>query len=282
MTDESTTLADWDATIQQALVDGDALRAVDLALAILPRFPQRVVTYQQMVHALWSLRRWQEGENWGRRLLQADPGNALAWRAVARAIEQRGERARAYATWQRAFEGDPYEPETRAGLARTNLARTSLKPTDIARLNLACLATLYLRGHRWPQAVDCCRTLIQAAPRRVDFAAHLVVALWQSGAQDEAYVTARRLVHDHPRLLLAWVVLDAVGDEDDKALANSPLSSMDPDGAYVRQWCNLRYPARPTAVTMDAGVAALLQPSPPDLTASGVEQPVQASVENDT
>ncbi len=66
-----------------------------------------------------------------------------------------------------------------------------------------------------------------------------MVALWQNHAGEEAYALARHLVQNQPYLLLAWVVLDAIGDEDDQALAQHPISSMDPDGEYVSQWLGL-------------------------------------------
>ncbi|MBK8046536.1 MAG: hypothetical protein IPK16_05030 [Anaerolineales bacterium] len=52
--------------------------------------PRHLATYQRLVRATWQLKRWQEGEDWSRRLLQADPGNAVAWRSLAFAVEYKG------------------------------------------------------------------------------------------------------------------------------------------------------------------------------------------------
>jgi tetratricopeptide (TPR) repeat protein len=160
--------------------------------------------------------------------LQADPGNPWAWQALAAAAEQRGQRAQANAMWQRAFEMSPYAPEIRAGLARTSLD----EPNALA-LDFACLAMIYLRGLRWEPAARAYRQLVKADPRRIDFQLCLMVALWQSHAGEEAYTLARHLVQSQPHLLLAWVVLEAAGDANDKALAAHPITSMDPDGEYV-------------------------------------------------
>jgi tetratricopeptide (TPR) repeat protein len=207
---------------------GEAEDAARLAQLILDHVPRHLATYQRLLRITWTLKRWDEGEDWARRLLQADPGNAWAWQALAAAAEQRGQRAQAHAMWQRAFEMSPYAPEIRVGLART-----SLDDPQALALDFACLAMIYLRGLRWEPAARAYRQLVKADPRRIDFQLYLMAALWQSHVNEEAYTLARHLVQSQPHLLLAWVVLDAGGDANDKALAKHPISSMDPDGEFV-------------------------------------------------
>jgi tetratricopeptide (TPR) repeat protein len=214
--------------MDRALARGEPLAAAALAQIVLRAWPRHLATYQRLLRMAWALKRWEEGEDWARRLLQADPGNALAWRALARAAEQRGRRGQAHAMWQRAFEMAPYDPETRAGLARTSLD----EPHALA-LNLACLGTLYRHGQRWEHAAGVYRQLVKADPRRIDFQLCLMLALWQSRATGEAYALARHLVQSQPYLLMAWVTLDAVGDENDQALARHPITSMDPDRDFA-------------------------------------------------
>lgn len=221
-------LADWSQALERALARGAAEDAAALAQAILQRLPRHLATYQRLVRTAWLARRWEEGEEWARRLLQADPSNPLLWQALARVAEQQGRRAQAQAMWQRAFALNPYAPEIRGGLART-----SLDTPHAVALDLACLATLYLRGQRWEVAAQTYRSLVKADPRRIDFQTCWMVALWQQHNHAEAYALARHLVADHPYLILAWTVIDAVGDENDQALAHHPLTSMDPDGSYV-------------------------------------------------
>ena len=224
----ATLLADWNRAVDFALAHSEAEEAARMAQLILDHLPRHLATYQRLLHIAWTLKRWDEGEDWARRLLQADPGNAWAWQALAAAAEERGQRAQAHAMWQRAFEMSPYAPEIRAGLARTSLD----EPQALA-LDFASLAMIYLRGLRWEPAARAYRQLVKADPRRIDFQLCLMAALWQSHANEEAYTLARHLVKSHPHLLLAWVVLDALGDENDKALAKQPISSMDPDGEFV-------------------------------------------------
>lgn len=223
-----------------------------LAAAILQQSPRHLATYQRLLQITWAMKRWDEGEDWARRILQADPGNALAWRALARAAEQRGKRGQAHAMWRRAFEMHPYEPEIRAGLART-----SLDDTRALALDLACLAAIYLRGLRWEAAARAYRQLVKADARRIDFQLCLMIALWQSRAPEEAYALAHHLVQSHPYLLPAWVVLAATGDENDQALARSPVETMDPGGDYMSGVLGVPVPAR-------AGVAPVTFAATPE------------------
>jgi tetratricopeptide (TPR) repeat protein len=223
-----------------ALARGEAEIAARMAQFVLDHLPRHLATYQRLLRVTWLLKRWDEGEDWARRLLQADPGNPWAWQALATAAEQRGQRAQAHAMWQRAFEMSPYAPEIRAGLARTSLD----EPNSLA-LDFACLGMIYLRGLRWEPAARAYRQLVKADPRRIDFQLCLMAALWQGRAHEEAYALARHLVQSKPNLLLAWVVLEAIGDANDKALAAHPITSMDPDGEFVAT--QLGIPAVPTA-----------------------------------
>jgi len=252
--DERRLLQTWNRAMEQALREERPADAVRLAHPVLRQLPRHLATYYRLIRAAWMLRRWEEGENWGRRLLRADPSNALAWRAVAMAVEQRGERARACARWQRAFECDPYEPEIRAGVVRT-----SLNSSRLPQLNEACLGALLLRGYRWEQAIEHYGALTEADKRRLDFQSNLLLGLWQQERQQEACEVARRLARQQPYLLVAWVVIDEAGDENDKALARHPLSTMDPDGDYVRTAWGLSYPSRSIRLNLTDSEKALIE-----------------------
>jgi tetratricopeptide (TPR) repeat protein len=237
------------------------MAAAALVGVILRRLPRHLPSYQRLLRAAWLLKRWDEGEDWGRRLLRADPANALAWRALARAAEQRNQRAQAQAAWQRAFESEPYEPEIRSGLSRTTLhplGSSVAGEPDVLALNPACLARLYLRGYRWERAERLYRQLTTADPRRSDFQVGLLAALWQLNARTEAYGLARTLTQQHPHLLLAWTVLDQLGDLNDQALARNPITTMDPDGEFVRQWLALPFERGQVELTVSERERALL------------------------
>ena len=99
---------------------------------------------------------------------------------------------------------------------------------------------------------------MQADDRRVDFQVNWAVALWQQNARREAYKVARLLTRQNPHLLMAWVVLNALGDVDDRALARSPIAAMDPDGEFVRTWLGLPYAGEATSIKIGQDEAATL------------------------
>lgn len=233
--------------IDEHLAAGRPEEAAAVARLVLLRLPRHLPTYQRILRATWLLKRWQEGEDWARRLLQADPGNPLAWRALAYAVEQKGLRTTAQAMWMRAFEHAPYDPDIRSGLQRT-----SLDDPGALALNAACLANLYLRGGRWAHAAGAYRTLAQADPRRTDFRAAWLVASWQQGAHQEAYQLAHHLTQRQPYVLFGWVVLSVLGDVNDRTLAHNPLSTMDPDGDFVRSRFAVTYEGARTPISLTA------------------------------
>lgn len=265
----SSVLADWQVAMEQQLQAENPTAVAELAQVVLRRLPRHVATYQRLLQAAWLLQRWEEGEEWAKRLLRADPGNALAWRALAMAAEQRGQRAYAHATWQRAFEADPYEPTIRAGLGRTTIRTTEVRASGgpatfvgeepTLMLTLACLATLYRRGQRWEQAAAAYQALLQAEPRRVDFQVGFLAAVWQQRARQAAYRLARQLTEQHPHLLVAWVALRTLGDETDRALARNPIAMLDPDGEFVSSWFGIYYDSQPVTLEVSAAEVAILQ-----------------------
>jgi tetratricopeptide (TPR) repeat protein len=247
VSDNAVELSTLGQQIDAHLAAGAAEQAAVLARLILVRLPRHLATYQRLLRAAWILKRAPEGEDWARRLLQADPGNAFAWRSLAYAVEQKGMRNAARAMWKRAFEADPYDPEIRSGLSRT-----SLEPAPALTLNTASLASLYIFGGRWAHAAGAYRALIQADNRRIDFQVNCAMALWQQNARQDAYRIARYLARNHPYLLMAWVVVNALGDVDDRALARNPIATMDPDGDFVRSKLGLPF----------AGAQVVLQLTP--------------------
>ncbi len=232
---------------------GQPEAAAALASVVLIRLPRHLATYERLIRAAWSLKRWQEGEDWARRLLQADPGNATAWRSLAFAVEQKGLLGPARSMWRRAFQCHPYAPDIRSGLART-----TLDGGDHLRLDSAALASLYLRAGRWGHAAAAYQRLVKAAPKRLDFQVSWMIAAWQQGARQEAYQIARHLTGRSPHTLLAWVVLAALGDVDDRALARNPIQTMDPDGDYVQAWLRIPWERPSTPLRVTIGEAALL------------------------
>jgi len=233
---------------------GDYSAAAALARAILLRLPRHLPTYQRLIQLAWTLKQWPEGEDWARRLLQADPGSALAWRSLAQAVAHKGLRSAAWAMWKRAFEADPYDPEIRSGLSGASLTPQG----DALQLDSACLASLYLRGARWSHAAAAYQALVQADDRRADFQMNWLLALWQGGMRADAYRLAHSLSRRHPHLVVAWAALAALGDVNDRTLARSPLASMDPDGEYLATRFQAPVERQPATIRIAAKEAELL------------------------
>lgn len=261
-------LAQVSRAAESALLAGEPEQAAHLARLALLRLPRHLASYERVIRAAWTLKRWQEGEDWARRLLQADPGNAVAWRSLAYAVEQKGMLAAARPIWRRAFQSHPYDPAIRDGLARTHLEESSP-----LRLDSAALASLYLRAGRWGHAAHACQRLVQAEPKRLDFQVNWMVASWQQGGREQAYRLARHLTQQSPQVLMAWVVLAALGNIDDRALARSPMQTMDPDGEFVQGWLRIPWDRGQTLLRVTLGEAALLARFDPQLDEAGRQPP---------
>lgn len=246
-------LAVVSSAMEQRLAAGDPEKAAVLARVVLSHFPRHLATYERLIRVAWVLRRWQEGEEWARRLLQADPGNAVAWRALAFAVEQKGMLAAARAMWRRAFQSHPYDPDIRSGLLRT-----SVDGTERLHLDSAALAATYLRAGRWGHAAGAYRRLVKAEPKRLDFQVNWMVAAWQHNLRQDAYQIARSLVSRSPHVLMAWIVVAALGDVDDRALARSPIQTMDPDGEFVQAWLRIPWDRVQTPIRVTLREVALL------------------------
>lgn len=244
--------------MQAQLTAGRPEAAATLAQVILLRYPRHLATYERLIQAAWMLQRWQESEDWARRLLQADPGNAVAWRSLAFAVEQKGLLTTARLIWRRAFQCHPYDPDIRSGLMRTHSDFG-----DPLRLDDAALASLYLRAGRWRHAAGAYRKLVKAEPKRLDFQVNWMVAAWQQGEHREAYQLARRLTQQSRYTLMAWVVLAATGDVDDQALARNPIQSMDPDGEFVQMWLRIPWERPHISLRITPQEAALLVENEP-------------------
>ena len=259
---KTVSLTEWNDLIEDLLYTNQPEQAIRALRVVLKQMPQHLPSYERILLATWMLKRWEEGYEWGTRLLRADPSSPAAWRAVAMATEQRTEeqtakstvRGQAHSIWQRAFELDPYGPEIRAGLSRTSLERT-----HALELNQACLAALHFRSHRWRLAASMYTTLIAANEHRYDFHINRLISLWQGGSRPEAYRLAQWLVHHERTLLLPWIVLEAIGDENDKALALSPIQAMDPDGEYVSNWLKMSTPREPITIRVNQLEAQMIE-----------------------
>ena len=66
------------------------------------------------------------------------------------------------------------------------------------------------------------------------------------------------MTQQHPQLLIAWVVLRSLGDDNDRALAQNPIDMLDPDGDFVSSWSGVHYESQPVMLEVSEGEAELL------------------------
>ena len=223
-----TELARWNEAIDNHLAANRAEDTLPLIHVVLKNLPRHLPTYFRLLQAFWLLQRWDEGGDWALRLLRADPCNELAWAMLARGAEAQDNPILAQRYWSLALENAPYNRPIRQGMSRTLLRQK--RPLMLTR---PALATLYRLGGRWERAIHMYLELVQEEPRRLDFQSGLLEAFWHKGDTEDALGLARYLVLQNPDMLLGWLVSARMGDEDDQALAQAPLTALDPDGEYA-------------------------------------------------
>ncbi len=235
-------LAAWGEAIDNALDQGKADQATALAKLLLRKHARHLPTYERIIQICLTTRRWAEAREWGLRLLRGDPTNALGWVAVAIALEKRGESAPsrvladqevAHSAWGRAVDLDPYNPEIRAGWQRTVSDKSAL---DGPELSQCTLAFLHLRAGRWQRALALFNALAKSDEAEPAYQVGRLLALWRTDEQGLARFLAQSLTDANRGLLIGWLVRAAVGDENDRALAQGYVESLDPDGDYATRW----------------------------------------------
>jgi tetratricopeptide (TPR) repeat protein len=229
-------LATWGAAIDNALDQGKAEQATALAQLLLRKHARHLPTYERIIQLCLIARRWAEAREWGLRLLRGDPTNALGWAAVAFADERQSGPRKAHQAWQRAVDLDPYNPEIRAGWQRTAPVPTGDSMADGPPLGQATLAFLHLRARRWPSALALLTPLVRQVEAEPAFQAGRLLALWRTDERGPTRYLAEQLTDANRGLLVGWLARADVGDENDKALAQGYIESLDPDGEYAARW----------------------------------------------
>lgn len=243
-------LSAWGTAIDTALDRGEVQTAVALAHLLLRKQPRHLATYERIIHICWTARRWEEGREWGLRLLRGDPSNVLGWGMLALAAEKRGEQGNrgggqigldaAHSLWQRALALDPYNAEVRAGWSRTAISTPPGQgqgdngPQPV--LNQAALAFLQLRAKRWAVALPLFTALARLDNGQVVYSMGHLLSLWRTQKNGPARILAQELTTAHRGMLAGWLVLFHVGDANDRAIAQGYVQSLDPDGEYAIRW----------------------------------------------
>lgn len=251
-------LDQWCSRIDALLAQQQTVDALFLIQGLLRRLPRYLPAYVQMLQAHWLARRWEEGALWARRLLRADPTQELGWAMLAQWTEAKGQPTGAHRYWRLAFEQAPYHRTIRSGLVRTTVGRG-----QPLMLNRAALATIYRTSGQWQKSLELYSLLAREHPQRVDYQCGLLEAYWQLRQAEPALALARRLVSQEVHLILGWLVSADLGDENDQALAQAPLASLDRDGAYtLSRYAATNVFATPERLQVSPQEMALFNPKP--------------------
>lgn len=143
------------------------------------------------------------------RCAEYDPEDALAHVGQAIWYQQHARDDLATAAWTRAWELDPHNQSIRRGLARLTGELPDSGFADAISL---------LRAGRAHDAVATLQTLRQAGQEDVAADVALMGALWNSGAQGEAFELALNVLHRQPRTVKAMLFVAAQEDRAGRTL----------------------------------------------------------------
>lgn len=168
------------------------------------------------------------------RVVQVNPEDARAWGLLAESLRTRGEREKARALLQVAWECAPWQPTYAQRLAEwfeEDGIEGQLFPSA------ACLASWYVVEGWWARASEECRAALERLGERWDVRQRLCLALWWQGARREAAGEAERILGAHPEMIGALVVaaLSARerGDEGEARRHRELLWELDPVGEVI-------------------------------------------------
>ena len=202
---------------------------------IIQHFPKHVETYRFLGQALLERGRREEAADIFQRVLGAIPDDFTAHIGLSSAYEDTNVPA---AIWhmERAFEQEPHHQTLRDELNRLYAIRDGAAPAQI-HLTRGALARFYLRSQLYNQAIIELSEALEAAPDRVDLAALLARALWESNHPVEAGDMALQVLKVYPDNLEANRIMASLwlrlSRPSDAAPFISRLEQLDPFLAWT-------------------------------------------------
>ncbi|MBC7224063.1 MAG: tetratricopeptide repeat protein, partial [Anaerolineae bacterium] len=182
--------------------------AMLLARHVLREHPSCVQAYRLLAEAALERGDRQQAEDLFLRALSVDPEDYLSWfgLAILAEGEERLEEALRYA--RRAFDLESYKPGIRELWAR--LQRREGTPTAEVQISRAALARLLARGGLYEQAIQEYRAALEQNPGRVDLLVGLAQALWHHGRRIEAAEVCQEVLERLPNCLKAHLLLGEI------------------------------------------------------------------------
>ncbi|MGQ9456995.1 MAG: tetratricopeptide repeat protein [Anaerolineae bacterium] len=221
--------------------------AMLLARHVLREHPACVWAYRLLAEAALERGERRQAEELFLRALSIDPEDTLSWFGLATLAEGE-ERLEEATRWvQRAFDLEPGKPGIRDLLVRLQ-RRAGVAPERVD-LSRAALARLLARGGLYEQAIQEYRAALEQSPKRLDLLLGLAEALWRHGRRIEAAETCQEILERLPNCLKAHLLLGEIwqraGRENEARPLLARAQALDPLNAVAQELLGERSPLPP-------------------------------------
>lgn len=211
--------------------------AMVLARHVLREHPACVWAYRLLAEAYLERGERKQAEDLFLRALSIDPEDYLSWFGLATLAEgeERLEEATRWA--QQAFDLEPGKPGLQELLTR--LRRQGGAAPERLGLSRAALARLLARGGLYEQAIQEYRAALEQSPKRLDLLLGLAETLWRHGRRIEAAEVCQEILERLPNCLKARLLLGEIwhraGRENEARALLARAQELDPLNAVAQE-----------------------------------------------
>jgi|GEM_PF-836522 tetratricopeptide (TPR) repeat protein len=228
------TLGEAMRPIEEMLVAGRYEEARARCLGLLEQKPQ-ALRVQRLLGEISLAQGWlAEADKILRRVLRADPEDALAIMGLALIYERRNDREGALRCYHQVCE---LRPGNRHAFREYNRLAGLLQQPAF-QLSRAGLARLYMRGGLWTRALLEWRAVLKQFPQRLDAQAGLAEVLWRLNELKALEAVCRAMLQDAEYCLKALLLLGFRLELDGRTIEARPLfrevAALDPDLIMAR------------------------------------------------
>ena len=225
--------------------------AIALCQEVLQYFPQHLGMYRLLGQAFLAVGNYEGAADFFRRVLSADPEEAVAYAGLAMTHEEDGHLEEALWHWERAIELAPDQEEIREALQRLRSRREGGEKPRV-KLTRGALGRLYAREGLRQQAIHEYSTLLLEDPERVDIQMALAELQWWEGQREVAAEVCQDILGKLPYCLKANLILGTlwhgeVSEEGGKALLEI-AQALDPENRVAQTLLGPRSPLPPRTV----------------------------------
>jgi len=259
-------LEDYCSAAHDLIQRGQCKEAIAICRRVLLRYPLHVRSYVVLGEACLAMGEHAEAANLFRRVLGADPENAIAYAGLGVIYEER--ELLEEATWQmeRAFELTPYNTGVRETLSAL-YAQLDTVPRRRLKLTRAALARCYARGRLYPKAIGEFHAILQDEPDRLDLRVSLAEALWHNEQYEMADAVCRGILELAPNCLKANLIMgeiclrDREREEQGRAYLQR-AQRLDPENLVAQAIFGERSPLPPRIVPLAPREKPKEEPAP--------------------